>query len=193
VKSFKRDCVYVGELHDAAHVMAQLPTWFEDYNEIRPHRGLRMIAEGVQKANSPRIGCPFLEGKLQCLSPGRTALTGESEQRNTCEWRPGKGTSLLGLKRLCGATTTGPHRRQPSASWSRLTPGGSHGPADRRCRAGDVHLRHRQMDRLARQCQRSRLSGACVLRRQCMKGLRPRARWYGTIRVACPVPRPNPP
>lgn len=44
VKSFKRDYVYVGELHDAAHVMAQLPTWFEDYNEIRPHKGLRMMS-----------------------------------------------------------------------------------------------------------------------------------------------------
>jgi putative transposase len=44
VKSFKRDYVCVGELHDAAHVMAQLPAWFEDYNEIRPHKGLRMLS-----------------------------------------------------------------------------------------------------------------------------------------------------
>ena len=42
VKSFKRDYVYVGELHDAASVLASLAAWFEDYNEIRPHRGLRM-------------------------------------------------------------------------------------------------------------------------------------------------------
>ena len=44
VKSFKRDYVYVGELHDAASVLAQLPAWFEDYNEVRPHKGLRMLS-----------------------------------------------------------------------------------------------------------------------------------------------------
>jgi putative transposase len=42
VKSFKRDYVYLNELHTAETVIAQLETWFEDYNEIRPHRALRM-------------------------------------------------------------------------------------------------------------------------------------------------------
>ena len=42
VKTFKRDYVYVNELHDAASVMRQLAGWFEDYNEVHPHKGLRM-------------------------------------------------------------------------------------------------------------------------------------------------------
>ncbi|MCY1037017.1 IS3 family transposase [Corallococcus sp. BB11-1] len=42
VKTFKRDYVYVNELHSAAHVLAQLPAWFDDYNRCHPHRGLKM-------------------------------------------------------------------------------------------------------------------------------------------------------
>jgi len=42
VKTFKRDYVYVNELPSAASVLAQLPVWFEDYNEFAPHKGLKM-------------------------------------------------------------------------------------------------------------------------------------------------------
>jgi putative transposase len=42
VKTFKRDYVHVNELHTAESVIAQLKTWFEHYNEVHPHRGLRM-------------------------------------------------------------------------------------------------------------------------------------------------------
>jgi transposase InsO family protein len=42
VKTFKRDYVHVNELHDAASVMRQLAAWFEDYNEVHPHKGLQM-------------------------------------------------------------------------------------------------------------------------------------------------------
>jgi transposase InsO family protein len=42
VKTFKRDYVYVNELWTAAHVLAQLPSWFEDYNQFAPHKGLKM-------------------------------------------------------------------------------------------------------------------------------------------------------
>jgi transposase InsO family protein len=34
--------VYLRELKDAATVMEQLPSWFEDYNEYHPHKGLKM-------------------------------------------------------------------------------------------------------------------------------------------------------
>jgi len=40
VKTFKRDYVYLHRLETAA--MAQLSTWFEDDNEVHPHRGLQM-------------------------------------------------------------------------------------------------------------------------------------------------------
>jgi len=42
VKIFKRDYVYVNRLPSAAEVIAQLPAWFADYNEIHPHKGLGM-------------------------------------------------------------------------------------------------------------------------------------------------------
>ena len=46
VKTIKRDYAYVSDLSDAQTVLAQLPTWFDDYNEHAPHKGLKM--------NSPR-------------------------------------------------------------------------------------------------------------------------------------------
>jgi putative transposase len=42
VKTFKRDYVYLNQLPSAAEVIAQLPRWFADYNEIHPHKGLGM-------------------------------------------------------------------------------------------------------------------------------------------------------
>jgi putative transposase len=42
VKTFKRDYVHLNRLEDARVVMEQLPTWFEDYNENHPHKGLKM-------------------------------------------------------------------------------------------------------------------------------------------------------
>ena len=42
VKTFKRDYVYVNDRPDAKTVLAQLPGWFEDYNENHPLKGLRM-------------------------------------------------------------------------------------------------------------------------------------------------------
>jgi putative transposase len=44
VKSFKRDYVYLDDRHTAAEVMAKIPTWIADYNQIRPHKGLRMLS-----------------------------------------------------------------------------------------------------------------------------------------------------
>ncbi len=42
VKTFKRDYVYLNKLYSAASVLTMLPAWFEDYNEVHPHRGLNM-------------------------------------------------------------------------------------------------------------------------------------------------------
>jgi putative transposase len=44
VNTFKRDYVHVNPLHDARSVMERLPGWFRDYNEIHPHKGLKMMA-----------------------------------------------------------------------------------------------------------------------------------------------------
>lgn len=42
VKTFKRDYVYVHDRPDAQTVLSQLSTWFEDYNEVHPHKALRL-------------------------------------------------------------------------------------------------------------------------------------------------------
>ena len=42
VKTLKRDYVYVTPLPDAATVLKLLAGWFEDYNTIHPHSGLKM-------------------------------------------------------------------------------------------------------------------------------------------------------
>jgi len=44
VKSFKRDYVYLADLWTAADVLRDLPQWFDDYNRVRPHKGLRMLS-----------------------------------------------------------------------------------------------------------------------------------------------------
>lgn len=40
VKTFKRDYVSVNPLPDAMTVIAQLPSWFEHYNTLHPHKAL---------------------------------------------------------------------------------------------------------------------------------------------------------
>jgi putative transposase len=42
VKTFKRDYVSTHVSPDARTVMELLPSWFEDYNENHPHKGLKM-------------------------------------------------------------------------------------------------------------------------------------------------------
>jgi transposase InsO family protein len=44
VKTFKRDYALFGNLDNAIGVMEQLPKWFNDYNEIAPHKGLKMLS-----------------------------------------------------------------------------------------------------------------------------------------------------
>ena len=44
VKTFKRDHVYLADLHDAETILRMLPTWIDDYNENQPHTGLKMLS-----------------------------------------------------------------------------------------------------------------------------------------------------
>jgi putative transposase len=59
VKTFKRDYVYVHDRPDAQTVLSQLPQWFEDYNEIHPHKGLRLKSprEFIRSLQQP-AHCP---------------------------------------------------------------------------------------------------------------------------------------
>ncbi len=61
VKTFKRDYVSMHELHDARMVIEQLPSWFEDYNEYHPHKGLKMRSPREYRRSLPKLeGCPVL-------------------------------------------------------------------------------------------------------------------------------------
>lgn len=42
VKTLRRDYVYLSRVDNADVVLAQLPRWIEDYNEVHPHKGLKM-------------------------------------------------------------------------------------------------------------------------------------------------------
>ena len=42
VKTFKRDYVRLSARPDATALLAELDRWFEDYNEMHPHRALGM-------------------------------------------------------------------------------------------------------------------------------------------------------
>jgi putative transposase len=60
VKTFKRDYMRVNPRPDAISVLQQLPAWFEDYNAIHPHSGLRMLSprEFVAQQSSTPAVCP---------------------------------------------------------------------------------------------------------------------------------------
>jgi transposase InsO family protein len=59
VKTFKRDYVHVNRLENARMVLGQLPGWFEDYNEVAPHKGLKMRSpREYRKSLMAASGCP---------------------------------------------------------------------------------------------------------------------------------------
>jgi transposase InsO family protein len=60
VKTFKRDYARVNPRPDALTVLQQLSTWFEDYNAVHPHSGLRMLSprEFIASQSSTPAACP---------------------------------------------------------------------------------------------------------------------------------------
>ncbi len=61
VKTFKRDYVALHNLESAERVMEQLPSWFEDYNEYHPHKGLKMRSpREYRRLVAKQEGCPVL-------------------------------------------------------------------------------------------------------------------------------------
>jgi len=59
-KTFKRDYVYVHDRPDAQSDLAQLPRWFEDYNENHPRKALRMKSprEFIRNFHQPAAASP---------------------------------------------------------------------------------------------------------------------------------------
>lgn len=60
VKTLKRDYARVNPRPDAITVLQQLPAWFEDYNALHPHSGLRMLSprEFIARQSSTPAACP---------------------------------------------------------------------------------------------------------------------------------------
>jgi transposase InsO family protein len=59
VKTFKRDYVHVNRLDNARVVLEQLPGWIEDYNEVAPHKGLKMRSpREYRKSLAASAECP---------------------------------------------------------------------------------------------------------------------------------------
>ena len=59
VKTFKRDYVYMHDLPHAVAVMEQLSSWFEDYNENHPHKGLKMLSPREYRRKEAKLErCP---------------------------------------------------------------------------------------------------------------------------------------
>ena len=59
VKTFKRDYVHVNRLDNARVVLEQLPGWIEDYNEVAPHKSLKMMSpREYRKSLAASAECP---------------------------------------------------------------------------------------------------------------------------------------
>ncbi|WP_157985966.1 integrase core domain-containing protein [Teichococcus vastitatis] len=60
VKTLKRDYARVNPRPDAISVLQQIPAWFEDYNTIHPHSGLRMRSprEFIAEQSANHAACP---------------------------------------------------------------------------------------------------------------------------------------
>ena len=82
VKTSKRDYVYVNDRPDAQTVLSQLAEWIEDYNEINPHKELRMLSPREFIRFSATAGS--LPPRLFCIHPAscRQASCEEAGRRN---------------------------------------------------------------------------------------------------------------
>ena len=60
VKSFKRDYAFISQRPDAASVLRQIAGWFQDYNEVLPHKGLRLLSpRQFIRRNLQTAECPI--------------------------------------------------------------------------------------------------------------------------------------
>lgn len=55
---------------DAKTVLAQLHELFQDYNEVHPHKGLKMLPKGIRR-RSATASCSFTRDSANVLQPPR--------------------------------------------------------------------------------------------------------------------------
>ena len=58
VKTFKRDYLFTHSLHDVSSAIKHLPEWFENYNEVAPHKALRMLSPREFIRSTQTEPCP---------------------------------------------------------------------------------------------------------------------------------------
>jgi putative transposase len=59
VKTLKRDYVYPNDVSSSRAVLNQLPAWFSDHNEHRPHKGLSVVSpRQLRRLVRPMGGAP---------------------------------------------------------------------------------------------------------------------------------------
>lgn len=89
VKTFKRDFVYLADVRDAKTVLAQLPKWFEEYNETHPHKGLKMLSpREFRRARSAQQFLFSLTGATTRAAPSTGKWVYPREPRVMRTWMP---------------------------------------------------------------------------------------------------------
>ncbi len=80
VKTLKRDYARLAILAGAETVMRLLPAWFEDYNTIHPHSGLRMLSPESTSAGLPKPApLPLRSNRVHSGFLGQTRSPGAAE------------------------------------------------------------------------------------------------------------------
>jgi hypothetical protein len=59
VKTFERDYIYNHDCPDAQSVLAQLPRWFQDYNDKYPQKAMRLKSPRgiIRRLHQPTADC----------------------------------------------------------------------------------------------------------------------------------------
>jgi transposase InsO family protein len=79
LRTFKRDYVYLAELHTADAVLRAIAAWFDDYNEHHPHSG-----QGMRSPVSSALTLPDRKPSTQTCSllRGQLQLDGSDRSRS---------------------------------------------------------------------------------------------------------------
>ena len=85
VKTFKRDYARLSILPDAETLIALLPAWFEDYNEVHPHSGLKFLSprEFLRLCLAQPATCPVKRGAHHRQATGEARL--QTGRRALCD------------------------------------------------------------------------------------------------------------
>jgi len=95
VKTFKRDYVDGAELRDAETVLAQLGSWFEDYNTRAPHSALGMRSPGEYRAFVANAAIPALTTSMGSTATPQSAQDARSGRGPLSRYPPTIGVESV--------------------------------------------------------------------------------------------------